>query len=201
MDHNYSYNYDYSHYPTREQYAAQPPAAQPQHPQQSAYQQSFYQQQPPGYGHPGYGHHPGHERRSHHSYEPHNYQHHTPRRQLSSPGPQNSAHSQRSYDTLSQYSATTRPHTEHYDRIETNERGLKDYFMKTSFDEYGTEQARVSKSKFAVALALGGAAMYAAKMGYERYKERQFAEQLQHEDNASVCMDEPPQQQPADYIQ
>ncbi|KAJ2632648.1 hypothetical protein IW137_004655, partial [Coemansia sp. RSA 1287] len=84
------------------------------------------------------------------------------------------------YDTLSQYSATTRPKTEYdYDKIETTDRGVKDYFMKSSFDEFGEEQSRVSKSKFVAALALGGAALFAAKKGYERYQERKMQEQME----------------------
>ncbi|KAJ2349286.1 hypothetical protein GGF43_004431, partial [Coemansia sp. RSA 2618] len=80
------------------------------------------------------------------------------------------------------YSGKSRPKTEYdYDKIETTDRGIKDYFMTSSFDEYGMEQSRVSKSKFVAALALGGAALYAAKKGYQQYQDKKMMQQIHEE--------------------
>ncbi|KAJ2455600.1 hypothetical protein EV183_000699 [Coemansia sp. RSA 2336] len=157
---NYGYEYGYgtnAGYPGRN-YPPQPMGYPPQpmrYPPQQYYQ--------------------GYEQYSHPSVRSRNSLYTPPIPHQSSFGPQNDCRSTTTYDTLSQYSATTRPKTEYdYDKIETSDRGLKDYLMKTSYDEYGSEQTRLSKSRFTTALALGGAAIYAIKKGYERYKEKQM---------------------------
>ncbi|KAJ2846059.1 hypothetical protein IWW36_004523 [Coemansia brasiliensis] len=184
MNYNQNYGYEYGYgygnsagypsrnYPPPQQYYAGY-SQNPLPPQQSYYQ--------------------GYEQYSHPSVRSRNslYSSPIPPHRSSSFGPQNDRYSTTTYDTLSQYSATTRPKTEYdYDKIETSDRGLKDYLMKTSYDEYGTEQSRLSKSRFTTALALGGAAIYAVKKGYERYKEKQL-EGMYPAENTSCNLSNP----------
>ncbi|KAJ2708315.1 hypothetical protein H4R19_004813 [Coemansia spiralis] len=72
--------------------------------------------------------------------------------------------------TLSEYASHPVAPSGSYGEVTPRERGIKNYFMKTKVDEFGTPHEAVSKSKFAVALAIGGAAAFAAKRGIDRYR-------------------------------
>ncbi|KAJ2816346.1 hypothetical protein IWW50_006532 [Coemansia erecta] len=186
----YGHGYGSTSYPSGYQ-------QQQQQQQQQQYSQGQHQQQqyPPQSQYPQYS--QQHQYQQPQYQQPQGYEHYSqmtgyPQRQPSF-GPQDScsqdSYSQYSHDTLSQYSGKSRPKTEYdYDKIETTDRGIKDYFMTSSFDEYGMEQSRVSKSKFVAALALGGAALYAAKKGYQQYQDKKMMQQI-HEEGPSYPPD------------
>ncbi|KAJ2768426.1 hypothetical protein IWQ57_003538 [Coemansia nantahalensis] len=75
-----------------------------------------------------------------------------------------------SRETLSEYASHPHEQSASYGEVHPRERGIKNYFMKTKVDEFGTPHEAVSKSKFAVALAISGAAAFAAKKGFDRYR-------------------------------
>ncbi|PIA17095.1 hypothetical protein COEREDRAFT_80803 [Coemansia reversa NRRL 1564] len=88
-------------------------------------------------------------------------------------------------DVLSHYSVHTgkkHGHT-HADAYVHRQKSFKDYFMKTQVDEFGTEHSSISKSKFAVAMAIGGAAMYATKKGVDRFRDYRAEKRASELDN------------------
>ncbi|KAJ1718505.1 hypothetical protein LPJ61_006592, partial [Coemansia biformis] len=87
-------------------------------------------------------------------------------------------------DTFSECASRPIEHSVSYSEAQPRERGIKTYFMKTRVDEFGASHESVSKSKFAMALAVGGAAAFAAKRGFDRHRNNRM--QMMHP--GSPCM-------------
>ncbi|KAJ2785946.1 hypothetical protein H4R18_000161 [Coemansia javaensis] len=68
------------------------------------------------------------------------------------------------------------------------EKGVKNYFMKAKVDQFGTSHESVSKTKFAIAAVLTGAAAYAAKKGVDRYRTTQAAKLMAEMPPATPCL-------------
>ncbi|KAJ2162418.1 hypothetical protein GGF46_000659 [Coemansia sp. RSA 552] len=181
------YQHQQGYPPSQQQQEQYPPQQQGYPPQQQGYPPQQQQQQQ------------GYENYAHPPVQPQEYgqQSMAPDQQShqNTFGPQNpydpraqsdnqSAHERNSMnDRESHHSGYSRDNrTEYPDEAnfgEDGDRGVKDFFMKTSYDEYGTEQAHLSKTKFGMGMVLSGAAIYAAKKTYDKYKEKKANDEMQ----------------------